>query len=416
MSSWIIAFLAGCCLFFQIHGESSVHVGIEQLWNEENIKLLRGKRVGIITNHTALTSQREWTVDLLKANAGQYRYKVVALFAPEHGLRGSQHAGEHVKDEKDADGIPIYSLHGSTRRPTSEMLKEVDLLVYDIQDLGSRSYTYVTTLFYAMEEAAARKIPVVVLDRPNPINGIIVDGPMLEEKWRSFVGYLNVPYCHGMTVGELARLFNGEYKVGCQLHVVPMKGWNRRMSFDDTGLLWVPTSPHIPEASTAFYYPTTGLLGELEIVNIGVGYTLPFKLIGAPWLDGERFAKALNDQKFAGVAFLSFHYRPFYGKFAHQDCGGVLIRVTDKERFRPVSTQYLIIGMLKGLYPKEFKEALEGSKQRRDFFSKVNGTEEVFRIMQEIPHIVWPLRTLHQDEREVFKNIRQRYLIAEYGN
>ncbi len=400
-------------LSFPLLGEP-VRVGIEQLWSEEHVHLLQGKRVGLITNHTALTRHREWTVDLIKTKAKAHKYVLAALFAPEHGLRGSQHAGEHVEDEKDGDGIPIYSLHGKTRRPTKEMLNGIDILIYDIQDLGARSYTYVTTLFYAMEEAAAKGIPVIVLDRPNPINGLIVDGPMLEEKWRSFVGYINVPYCHGMTVGELARFFNGEYQVGCKLHVVPMKGWNRHMSFDDTGLLWVPTSPHVPEASTAFYYPTTGLLGELELVNIGVGYTLPFKLVGAPWLEAERFAKALNDQKFPGVAFLPFHYRPFYGKFAHKDCEGVLIRVTNPEIYKPVSTQYLIIGMLKGLYPKEFKLALEGAKQRREFFCKVNGTEEVFRIMQEVPHIVWPLRTLHAKERDAFLTIRKRYLLPEY--
>lgn len=393
-----------------------VSVGSEQLWQEEYVKLLEGKRIGLITNHTALTANRDWTVDLLKQSAKRHHYQLVALFAPEHGLRGAMHAGERVEDEKDGDGIPIYSLHGKTRRPTTEMLKGVDLLIYDIQDLGTRSYTYVTTLFYAMEEAAKRGIPLLVLDRPNPINGTIVDGPMMEEKWRSFVGYINVPYCHGMTIGELARFFNGEYKIGCRLQVVPMKGWSRQMSFDETGLIWVPTSPHIPEASTAFYYPTTGLLGELELVNIGVGYTLPFKLVGAPWIDADRFAKALNDQKFPGVAFIPFHYRPFYGKFAQKECGGVLIRVTDKELYKPVTTQYLIIGMLKGLYPKEFKEALEGSKERHEFFSKVNGTEEVFRIMQDLPHIVWPLRSLHSQEREAFMKVRQRYLMREYEN
>lgn len=391
-----------------------VKVGSEQLWNEEYVKLLRGKRLGLITNHTALTSRLEWTVDLIKAHAKANQYTLVALYAPEHGLRGAVHAGKHIADEKDEDGIPIYSLHGKTRRPTDEMLRGIDILLYDIQDLGARSYTYVTTLFYAMEEAAARKIPLIVLDRPNPMNGITIDGPMLEEKWRSFVGYINVPYCHGMTVGELARFFNGEYKIGCELHVVPMRGWRRRMSFEETGLLWIPTSPHIPEASTAFYYPTTGLLGELELVNIGIGYTLPFKLIGAPWLEAVRFARVLNEQKFPGVAFSPFYYQPFYGKFAHKECEGVLISITDKEIYKPVTTQYLIIGMLKSLYPKQFQEALENSKQRRDFFCKVNGTEEVYRLMQEVPHIVWPLRSLHAQEREAFRKVRQRYLIDAY--
>ena len=195
------------------------------------------------------------------------------------------------------------------------MLKGIDLLIYDIQDIGSRSYTFLSTLLYVMEEAAKQQIKVMVLDRPNPINGIVMDGPMLEEKWRSFLGYINVPYCHGMTIGELAQYFNGEYKIGCDLEVIPMKGWKRTMSFKDTHLPWVPTSPHVPEAETALVYPVTGILGELGIVNIGIGYTLPFKLIGAPWIQAEAFAEQLNQQQFPGVRFLPFYYRPFYGKF-----------------------------------------------------------------------------------------------------
>lgn len=351
------------------------------------------------------------TIALLKDHSKEGNYTLVALFAPEHGLDGKTYASKEVTNAKDKDGIPIYSLHGATRRPTEQMLKNIDLLIYDIQDIGSRSYTYVNTLFYVMEEASKHKIPILVLDRPNPINGKMVDGPMMQEQWRSFLGYVNVPYCHGMTVGELARFFNEEYKIKAQLTVIKMSGWERRMSFQETGLPWVPASPHIPEPTTPLYYPATGLLGELSLVNIGIGYSLPFKLVGAPWIDANKFAEALNKQKFPGVHFEPFHYRPFFGKFAHKDCQGVLIVITDRETFRPVTTQYMIMGILKNLYPKEFKEGLAAGKAKLDIFNKANGTDEVYKLMSETPHIVWPLRALHQEQRDAFLALRKKYLL-----
>jgi uncharacterized protein YbbC (DUF1343 family) len=379
--AWIgLSFLASC--------EAHVKVGSESLFANEYVELLKNKKVGLISNQTAINSQWQSTVDLLKNHAKKHHYTLTALFAPEHGMDGTAHAGEPINDTA-SSGIPVYSLHGKTFRPTDEMLRQVNVLIYDIQDIGSRSYTYVNTLFFAMEEAAKRNIPVIVLDRPNPLNGNTIDGPMLEEKWRSIVGYINLPYCHGMTVGELAQYFNGEYHIGCQLHVIPMKGWKRSMSFNDTGLTWIPTSPHIPEPSTVFYYPTTGLLGELGLVNIGIGYTLPFKLVGAPWIDAVQFAKALNDQHFPGVFFQPFHYRPFYGKFSDEDCHGVFIIITDTKIYKPVTTQYLIIGTLKNLYPEKFKRALDKTQPTKaTFFTKVNGTEEVLRLMKEAPHII----------------------------
>ncbi|MFQ5729937.1 MAG: exo-beta-N-acetylmuramidase NamZ domain-containing protein, partial [Waddliaceae bacterium] len=382
----------------------------------EHAHLLKGKRIGLITNHTAINNRMESTINLLKHHAPVVGYKIAALFAPEHGLSGAAHAEELTKDGKDIDGIPIYSLHGKTRRPTKEMLKNIDLLVYDIQDIGSRSYSYVSTLFYAMEEAAKYGVHVVVLDRPNPINGLMVDGPMMEEKWRSFAGYINVPYCHGMTVGELAQYFNGEYRVGCRLDVIPMKGWKRHMSFPDTGLVWIPTSPHIPEASTVWYYPTTGILGELQIVNIGVWYTLPFKVVGAPWIDADTFANKLNAQNFPGVRFQPFHYQPFTGKSKNQDCHGVLIVITDRNIYKPVSTQYLILGILKNLYPEKFRDALLSVKNRKDMFCKVNGTEEVYRLITQEKYVVWNLKELHRKEREQFMVRRRKYLIPSYSD
>lgn len=394
---------------------AEVTVGIEMLFTEKHQSLLQGKRVGLITNHTAQTSKQKSSVDLIKAYAKENGFTLTALFAPEHGLTGALHASKHVSDEKDSDGIPIYSLYGKTKRLTPEMLKKIDVLIYDIQDIGSRSYTYISTLFYAMEEAAKAKIPVIVADRPNPINGVVVDGPMLEPKWRSFLGYINVPYCHGMTVAELAKFFNEEYKIGCQLHVIPMKGWKRTMSFEDTGLSWIPSSPNIPEATTPMYYPMTGILGELRLVSIGIGYTLPFKIIGAPWIEANKFAKLLNDQNLPGVVFFPFHFKPSFGRFATEMCQGALVAVKDPLIYKPVTTQYVIIGLLKSIYPKKFAEALQNSMQHKDLFCKVNGTETVFKLLQEKQFIVWELKDLHRKEREDFLKLRKKYLLSNYN-
>jgi uncharacterized protein YbbC (DUF1343 family) len=391
-----------------------VTVGADLFFTEDYSHLLNKKKVGLLTNQTAVNKDMESTVNLLKKNAKKYNYTLTALFAPEHGINGSSHASEQIYDQKDEDNIIIYSLHGKTRRPTKEMLKKIDLLVYDIQDIGSRSYTYISTLFYAMEESAKSGVEVVVLDRPNPINGVVVDGPMLENDLRSIVGYINVPYCHGMTIAELAQFFNEEYKIGCKLHVVKMKGWKRNMSFQDTGLPWVPTSPNIPEATTPFYYPMTGLLGELQIVNIGIGYTLPFKVIGAPWIDAKKFTAKLNEQKFPGVYFEPFYYKPFYGRFKNEDCQGALIIVKNHLIYKPVSTQYLMIGILKGLYPDKFKEGILASKDRQEMFSKVNGSKEIYKIMTELNNIVWKLREFHEKERADFSTLRKKYLISDY--
>lgn len=295
------------------------------------------------------------------------------------------------------------------------MLEGIDLLVYDIQDIGSRSYTFITTLFYVMEEAAKKKIPVIVLDRPNPINGITIDGPMLEESLRSMVGYINIPYCYGMTIGELALFFNKEYKVGCNLEVIPMKGWVRSMSYRDTGLPWIPTSPYIPESDTPLYYPMTGILGELSLVNIGIGYTLPFKLVGAPWITAAELAKTLNGFRYPGVFFTPFFYRPFYGKFKNENCEGVLITVSDPLKYKPLATQFLIIETLKKLYPKAFQSAVELNHGKQEIFSKVIGSKKVWEHLLNKRSFTAELRNLHEGEKKNFYEKRKAYLIPSYA-
>jgi uncharacterized protein YbbC (DUF1343 family) len=341
--------------------------------------------------------------------------KLVALFAPEHGLYGQQHASEKIKDAKKGD-IPVFSLYGSNRRPTEAQLKGIDVVVVDIQDIGVRSYTYASSLFYMMEEAAKKDIGIIVLDRPNPINGLTVDGPMLHPKWRSFIGYINVPYIHGMTVGELAQFFNMEYKIGAKLTVIPMKGWTRGMDFKETGLHWIPTSPNIPESDTPLFYATTGLLGELRLCNIGVGYTLPFKLVGAPWMDAQQLTKHLNSQGLSGVRFVPIYFKPFSGSMAQLDCQGSLIQVVDKKTYKPFEIQGVLIGAIKSLYPQKFKEVMSHiGKSEKDLFCKAVGSEEPLQFLKEEKLIGWQIAEFQRAERELFMEKRKNYLRPEYA-
>lgn len=394
--------------FFPFILFATVKPGINVLI-EEKLSLLKGKKIGVLTNQTGLTKKLVSTIEILEKNAKDY--SITALFCPEHGLFGACYAGENVKDGKYKGKIPIYSLHGEHRRPTTQMLKNIDAIVFDIQEIGVRAYTYTSTLFYLMEEAVKHKIQIIVLDRPNPINGNLVDGPMLDKSMRSFLGYVNVPYCHGMTIGELAHFFNKEYAIGCKLEVVKMKGWKRHMTYKDTGLFWTPTSPHIPESETPIYCASTGILGELGLVNIGVGYTQPFKIIGAPWINAEEFAKKLNEQKLPGVSFLPYYYRPFYGIYKNENCQGVQIIITDKTSYRPLAVQYLLIGLLKSHYPKRVNKHLQTiSSSKKSLFCKANGNKEMLRMLIEENYIAWKMIEYEKEERKAFLEKRKKYL------
>jgi len=404
----------GFLLFFLplsfLLGEPKVQTGLDRFFKEGYYKELKGKKIGLITNQTGISASLQSTVALFLIHSQEY--EVAAIFTPEHGLDGSAYAAEKTKNGLFKGKIHLYSLHGDNKRPTKEMLKGIDLLIYDIQDIGARSYTFATTLYYVLEEAAKNSIPVLVLDRPNPVNGTIVDGPMLSEAFRSFIGYINVPYCHGMTIGELARYFNEEYHVGCKLRVLELKGWSREMTFSDTGLPWVPTSPHIPESDTPIYYLTTGILGELGIVNIGVGYTLPFKIVGAPWIDAEQFASALNEQHIRGVHFLPFHYRPFYGSLKGIECHGVKICITDLSEYKPLTAQYFLIGLLKTLYPEKFLSQLATiSDSSKNLFNKANGNDAMIKYISEERYISWKLIDYEKVERANFLKKRKTHLL-----
>ena len=389
--------------------QAKVELGVDRFFPTE-VHQLRGMRVGLITNQTGVSASLHSTIDLLRAAAKEF--KLVALFAPEHGIEGVSYAGEEVADAVHPSGVRVYSLHGKTRRPTSAMLEGIDVLIYDIQEIGARSYTYASTLFYVMEEAAKKGIAVIVLDRPNLINGLVVDGPMLEESCRSFLGYVNVPYCHGMTIGELARFFNAEYRIGCTLKVIPMTGWKRSMTYRDTGLPWIPTSPQIPESDTALFYPATGILGCLDIVSVGGGCSLPFKVVAAPWIDAKKFAKELNAQKLPGVSFLPFHFRPCWGAFKEETCHGVKILVNDPLAFRPVTIDFMILGVLKSLYPAQVEKKLHAlSASKKEIFTSICGTSQVLDILLNEKYAAWKLIRLHQEERKAFLEKRKKYLL-----
>ncbi|KKM06209.1 hypothetical protein LCGC14_1746310, partial [marine sediment metagenome] len=314
MKKIVLIFLFSISILF---ADPKVELGIDLFFKDGKSALLDNKKVALLINHTSVDKNLKPTLEIFKENAK--KFQIVKLFSPEHGLNGVNLAGEKVNNTK-SKNIEVVSLHGAHKRPTTQMLKDVDVIIYDIQEIGCRPYTYASTLYYVIEEAAKKNIKVIVLDRPNPINGIITNGPMLDEKYRSFLGYINVPYCHGMTIGELANFFNSEYKVNCNLEVILMKGWQRDMTFSDTGLSWIPTSPNMPEADSPYFCASTGILGELEIVSIGIGYTLPFKIVGAPWIDAEKFASNLNKQKLPGVIFFPFYFKPFYGAYRNQNC------------------------------------------------------------------------------------------------
>jgi uncharacterized protein YbbC (DUF1343 family) len=323
--------------------------GIDVL-RERNFDLLAGKNVGLITNHTGLAVDGTPTIDLLFKSKV---CKLVALFSPEHGIRGTVDAkvGSSVDD---ATGLPVYSLYGETRRPTPEMLKNIDVLVFDVQDIGARFYTYTTTMAYCMEEAAKAGIPFVVLDRPNPVGGVHVEGPMLDADKRSFIGYMPLPIRYGMTIGELARYFNVENKISARLQVVEMKGWRRNYFFWDTGQLWVDPSPNMRSMPAALLYPGLCLL-EGTNVSVGRGTDRPFEIIGAPWIEPRRLAAELRDARLLGVEFVPLYFTPSASTNQGVRCGGVSLIISNPIQLNSVLLGLTLASVLNKLYADDFK-------------------------------------------------------------
>ncbi len=327
---------------------ATVLVGLDVL-ESERFALLRGKHVGLITNHTGVDGQGRSTVDVLTHAPG---VQVVALFTPEHGLGGN--ADENISSSRDpVSGLPVYSLYGETRRPTDAMLAGIDTLVFDVQDAGVRFYTYTTTMAYCMEEAAKRKIAFFVLDRPNPLGGEIVEGPMLDADKTSFTAYFAMPVRYGLTIGELAQLFNAENQLHCDLHVIPMKNWRRNYFYEDSGLRWLPPSPNLRTLKGSILYPGLDILQSAG-VSVGRGTEAPFEEFGAPWMRGEEVASRLNDRHIAGVKFTAAAFIPVAGLYAGQRCGGVAIRILGKDAVRSMSMGMEIARVLRALYPEQF--------------------------------------------------------------
>ena len=325
-----------------------VQTGLDVL-EAEKFAPLRDKHIGLITNHTGLDALGRSNIDLLAQASG---LKLAALFSPEHGLAGR--ANESVASSKDpTTGLSIYSLYGDTRRPTDEMLEGVDALVFDIQDAGVRFYTYTVTMAYCMEEAAKRKIPFFVLDRPNPLGGEIVEGPMLDPDKTSFVAYLPIPVRYGLSIGELAQFFNAENHIGADLHVIPMRNWHRNYFFESTGIKWVPPSPALRTAKGSILYPGIEIL-QASGVSVGRGTQTPFEEFGAPWIDGEAVAAALDERHLPGLHFEAKSFIPIGGPHSGERCSGVSVRVTDRFVVRSMRLGLEIAEILQKLYPKDF--------------------------------------------------------------
>lgn len=356
---------------------AQVKPGIEVL-RDNGFANLQGKRVGLITNPTGVDNNLVTTVDILAKAPG---VKLVGLYAPEHGVRGDVHAGDKVDGSVDkATGVPVYSIYGKTLKPTPEMLKDVDVLIYDIQDNGCRSYTFISTMGKAMEACAEQGKKFMVLDRPNPISGNKIEGNLVEDSCYSFVSQFPIPYIYGLTPGELARYLNEEGLIGkgekVDLEVVPMEAYTRDMDFRATGMPWVLPSPHMPVPESCFYYPASGILGELYQISIGVGYTEPFKLFCAPWIDAEDLAKKLNDRDIPGVRFRPIHIKPFYSTGKGENLGGVETYITDVDKAPLSLIQFYVMDQLAQDYPQGrlFDSATQA---RKNMFDKVVGSKNI---------------------------------------
>lgn len=385
-----------------------VKPGIEVL-RDSGFKILQGKRVGLITNPTGVDSQLKSTVDILNEAPG---VKLVALYGPEHGVRGDEYAGDKVETTIDKQtGIPVYSLYGKTRKANPDMLKDVDVLVYDIQDIGCRSYTFISSMGLAMEAAAENNLEFVVLDRPNPVGGLKVEGNLAEDKFISFVSQFKIPYIYGLTCGELAKLLNGEKMLDkqCKLTVIPMKGWKRKMTFDQTGLPWVLTSPHIPHATSAFYYAASGILGEFSFMSIGVGYTLPFQVFAKDSIDAGLLTKRLNDLHLPGVLFRPIYLKPFYAVGQGKNYSGVQYYLTDYKKVRLTEIQFYVMQEMAALYPDKKCFGPETEK-RFNMFDKVCGSDQIRLLMAKNMKVDDMLPYWRKDE-VAFKQLSKKYYL-----
>lgn len=368
-------------------------------------ELFEGKRVGLITNPTGIRSDYVSSITTLKEKTN-----LVALYSPEHGVRGNIQAGEKMTTYVDEEtGVVVHSLYGSTKKPTKEMMDEIDIMCIDIQDAGSRFYTYIYTMAYAMEACKENNKPFVVFDRPNPAGCNIYEGNILDLKYRSFVGYYPIVQRHGLTIAEVAKLFNEEYGIGCDLKLVLMEDYSRDMYFEDTNLLWVMPSPNFPKADTAIVYNATCVF-EGTNISEGRGTTIPFEVVGAPFINPNVYAEKLNALNLGGVYFRPLYFTPTFSKHEKQMCGGVQVHVLDRDKFPAVKCGWAMLEIVRELYPDDFKvnkPYVEGRPCMLEFntgcdyiISRKYSLEEQFKIIDE--------------DTKKFGSIREKYLL--YGD
>ncbi len=375
--------------------DGKVETGLDGL-ESEHFEALRGRRVGLITNHSGLDAEGRRNIDVLAQAPG---VKLVAIFSPEHGLFGQ--VDERVGSTREPKtGLPVYSLYGGTERPTDPMLQGIDALVFDIQDAGVRFYTYITTLGYTMEAAAKKGIPYYVLDRPNPITGYFVQGPVLDPDLKSFVGYFPLSVRHGMTVGELAEMYNAEEHLGAQLHVIKMRGWHRTDWFDETGSAWVNPSPNLRTLAEETLYPGVAMV-EGANVSVGRGTDTPFELLGAPWVNARALAGYLNARQVQGVRFLPVDFTPGSSKFHGEVCHGVQLVLLDRQALDPTELGVELASALFHLYPQQFQ---------LDDTLKLIGSR---KVLESIRHGEDPHRIVYdwQEPLERFRAMRAKYLL-----
>lgn len=408
MRKFIVLNLIAITLAFS--QQSRVKIGAEILI-EKHLDLIKGKKIGIVTNHTGILPDGRHIVDVLNEIED---VKVVALFGPEHGIRGEVPDGKSISHGVDTKtGIPVFSLYGEVKKPTTEMLKDIDVLIFDIQDVGARFYTYISTMSYCMEACAEMGKKFIVLDRPNPVRGVYVDGPILEPRFKSFVGLHPIPVAHGMTVGELAKMFNEEAwlenGMKADLTVIKMENYSRKLWFDQTGLPWIKPSPNMMTLKTAIVYTATCFI-EGTNVSEGRGTQHPFEWIGAPWIDGSKLANELNSYNLPGVRFEPISFIPtdiekvtVDPKYEGERCSGIYLNVYDREKFEPVKVGVYILYALKKLYPDKFKWRTAGQ-------DRLWGTDKIRLMIDEGKKPEEIIKTW-ESELKKFLGIRQKYLL-----
>ena len=391
-------------LFFLLFGSNllptspHLRVGVDRVMEEPYVHWFQGKRLGLITNPTGVNSDFQPTAEIL-AQIPQAR--LTALFAPEHGIEGSLQAGAKVPDSTN-----VYSLYGARRRPTPEMLRQVDVLVYDLQDVGVRFYTYISTLLESLKACADRGIPLVVLDRPNPIRGDRVEGPVLEAGHESFLGPHRLPIRYGLTPGELASLLNAEARLGCDLRIVALQGWSRQTWHDETSWPWIPPSPNMPSLSTALVYPGFALI-EGTNLSEGRGTSRPFELIGAPWLRSQELARRLNALGLPGVHFRPQAFTPTFSKHRDEHCQGVQVHVLDRDSFQPIPAALHLLDQIRRLHPQKFRF-------RKEHFDRLCGNHWIRESLQSAIRVDVILEIWASNLKD-FQEKRASYLLYSRG-